>query len=142
MTDLVTAARNRDEGVVTNKLAVKLTPDYHFCKYSLAGVTYAFWISKLTSDLLADVKSGAIELEVAAKELGITREMLNARLRKSDIDLEGTLSLRQYVEQNFGTKDSFWKEESITRPGSKVFSLASLKFCFYFVYALKLIKNF
>jgi len=118
MAELVLAARNRDEGVVTDKLAVRLTPDYHFCKYSLAGVTSAFWLSKLTKDVLTDIKNGVIEIEAAAKELGVTKEMVNAGLasiQKLETEFVETLSLREYVEQGYGIRDSFWKEESIMK---------------------------
>jgi len=116
--ELMLAARNRDEGVVTDKLAVRLTPDYHFCKYSLAGVTSAFWLSKLTKDVLTDINNGAIETEAAAKELGITKEMVNAGIastEKLEAEFVETLSLREYLEQGYGIRDSFWKEESIMK---------------------------
>merc|ERR1719233_1655284 len=116
--ELMLAARNRDEGVVTDKLAVRLTPDYHFCKYSLAGVTSAFWLSKLTKDVITDINNGAIETEAAAKELGITKEMVNARVastEKLEAEFVETLSLREYLEQGYGIRDSFWKEESIMK---------------------------
>ena len=77
---LVVAARNREAGVLTDKLALRLTPDYHFCKYSLAGVPDAFWSSQLTQDVLTDVKNGMMEREVAAKEFGVTVEMVSSAI--------------------------------------------------------------
>ena len=112
---LVVAARNREAGVLTDKLALRLTPDYHFCKYSLDGVPDAFWSSQLTQDVLTDVKNGMMEREVAAKEFGVTDKMVSSAIRAAEVNREETFSLRQYVRQGFGTRDSFWKEESTVK---------------------------
>ena len=77
---LVVAAHIREAGVLTDKLALSLTPDYHFCKYSLAGVPDAFCSSQLTQDVLTVVKNGMMEREVAAKEFGVTVEMVSSAI--------------------------------------------------------------
>ena len=73
-----------DQNLISNEEALVYLPSTHYTKIRLTKGEDAFWESSITKDLLRMVEKKVVPIYCAAKELGVTSEMLYHGMRVDD----------------------------------------------------------
>jgi len=114
---LLAAAKACDEKLTNNPKAYELLPYYHYLQVMKRSRSdYKFWNSKIVDNVIKDVKNGNLNVNVAAKELGITTEMLNSEIALKNYpqcDDDDLPSLNEYVTNRSGGENRFWRNGRI-----------------------------
>eukprot|EP00092_Neocalanus_flemingeri_P024317 GFUD01026373.1.p1 GENE.GFUD01026373.1~~GFUD01026373.1.p1 ORF type:complete len:860 (+),score=265.23 GFUD01026373.1:148-2580(+) len=128
MEQLVKTALSCDERLLSDDLALKLSPYYTYSKFRMDYSEDAFWERQFIKDVLRDVSSKALNVSVAASGLGVTAEMIYYAVKRwEEVEQEESnnpeqedneeqesfsVSVKEYVSMGYGSKVQFWKEQS------------------------------
>ena len=121
--DLLTVAEAADENTISNDDAMKLYPDHHYAKKRLKlRHEESFWNGSLLKKVVFDIRfNKSLDVYTAAKELGVTSEMLYHRImsesteENEDADDFAYIipSLCEFLKKTNSSPKLFWKEESV-----------------------------
>ena len=116
---IVEAAKACDEKLHGNGLALSLLPSYNYTRARVNArcSEEGYWTSRFLKKVFHDLKKDALSLHAAAKDLGVTPEMLhNAMYEVYTVFDEAKiklLSLSEFVENDIGTRSQYWKDSKI-----------------------------
>ena len=117
--DLLAVAEAADENSICNDAAMKLYPDHHYAKKRLKlKHEESFWNGSLLKKVVFDIKfNKSLDVYTAAKELGVTSEMLYHRIMSESTeeceeadDFEHIPSLCEFLKKTNSSPKMFWKE--------------------------------
>jgi len=114
---LMKAASACDNKLMNNEIAFDLLPPYHFVLIRKnEDNTSRFWKSKLMKNVVKDVQNNILNINVAAKELGITAEMLNSEMlslnfvKYHESENQAVSSLSEFLKYEGSDEQEFWNE--------------------------------
>ena len=117
---IVEAAKACDEKLHGNRFAISLLPYYNYTRVRIDGKhsEEGYWASSFLKKALHDLRRDALSLHAAAKDLGVTPEMLhNAKCEiytsVFDEKKNKLLSLSEFVGNDFGSKSQYWKDSKM-----------------------------
>jgi len=109
-------------GPAVKEIVLKISPDYSYTKFLSKNSDEAFWGKKFTQNILSDVRNRVFPASVAASSLGVTAEMVFFALNQNgsgnvkfndNNNITDIIAVNDYVYSGYGSKDQFWKEQSI-----------------------------
>ena len=104
-------------------LVLKISPNYSYSKVLTNYSKELFWGRKFTENILIDVRNKALPVSVAASGLGVTPEMIHFVINKDNyaplsdkFDQDNpteVIAVADYWSLGYGTREEFWREQSI-----------------------------
>jgi len=95
-------------------LLERLTPPHWYWHYKTMDHKKDFWQHGLIRRILYDVQNKILTENDAACQLGVTTDMVACAVQRSkpENDEDLSLTVKQYLELEFGKEEDFWNEDS------------------------------
>ena len=113
---VVEAAKACDDKLHGNELANSLLPSYNYTKTRVENnlSEEGYWRSRFSKKVLHDLHKEKLLLQVAARDLGVTPEMLFNAMCEFYLVFDAKKiklpSLTEFVENDLGSKSQYWKD--------------------------------